>query len=391
MIGAAVEVRDFSPTAWAMNGTVSRFVPPPWFIADASGTYLELVKPECFDPAVAGDDAVELRREHAPNSHVYADTTSGTMKFEKTAQALLLGAALTKSDTATRTLVSEIKAGKLNGLSVGATVLEDTWGLADDGRTSLRTWVRAQLSEVSVVARPAVPGATVDVRYEQRSAGGLEFRSFPLVFRQMSPDSTAPGYGGDEDDWETCLACGGSGQASDGMRCAVCAGLGQIPAENPDEDDDAVRALRDLRRRYSDRERQALARKGYALSDGSFPVADRVDLANAIKSIGRAKDYNRARNHIITRARALNAIDMLPASWNVKRSVAVSSFDELEAELELLKAGPSRLARRHRGPTTRDQAEPTTRDQAETDWRRGRESRQSEYLQALWTPSDRPR
>ena len=69
---------------------------------------------------------------------------------------------------------------------------------------------------------------------------------------------------------------------------------------------------------YSDKERQMLARRDMALPDGSFPIVNVADLRNAIQAVGRASNYNRARNHIIRRAEALNRTDLLPEQWKPK-------------------------------------------------------------------------
>ena len=62
--------------------------------------------------------------------------------------------------------------------------------------------------------------------------------------------------------------------------------------------------------------RERMAEAGTAMPDGSFPIANRADLMNAIQSVGRAKDYEKAKAHIVRRAKELNATDMLPESWN---------------------------------------------------------------------------
>lgn len=64
--------------------------------------------------------------------------------------------------------------------------------------------------------------------------------------------------------------------------------------------------------------RQAAADKGLALPDGSYPIRDKAELAKAILAIGRASDVQAAKRHVIKRARALDALSMLPDSWNVK-------------------------------------------------------------------------
>jgi hypothetical protein len=62
-------------------------------------------------------------------------------------------------------------------------------------------------------------------------------------------------------------------------------------------------------------ERKNLADKGNALPDGSFPIANVDDLKNAIQSIGRAKDPEAAKRHIIKRAKELGADDLIPETW----------------------------------------------------------------------------
>ena len=69
------------------------------------------------------------------------------------------------------------------------------------------------------------------------------------------------------------------------------------------------------KRDYSTSERRRLAAAGAAMPDGSFPIANRRDLQNAIQSVGRASNYESAKRHIIRRARALGLTNMLPEEW----------------------------------------------------------------------------
>ncbi len=62
-------------------------------------------------------------------------------------------------------------------------------------------------------------------------------------------------------------------------------------------------------------ERRRLAEHGKALPDGSYPIRNRRDLKDAIRSYGRAKDKAEAKRWIKRRARALNAEDELPEDW----------------------------------------------------------------------------
>lgn len=77
---------------------------------------------------------------------------------------------------------------------------------------------------------------------------------------------------------------------------------------------------------YNAKDRHRMSQSGVAMPDGSFPIANRDDLANAIQSVGRASNYEAARRHIISRARSLGAISMLPKEWNVKKDIWGGSF-----------------------------------------------------------------
>jgi flagellar hook-basal body complex protein FliE len=69
------------------------------------------------------------------------------------------------------------------------------------------------------------------------------------------------------------------------------------------------------KREFSDKQRKHLASQGIALPDGSYPIANVSDLENAVKAFGRASDPEKAKAHIISRAKALNATHLLPADW----------------------------------------------------------------------------
>ena len=79
---------------------------------------------------------------------------------------------------------------------------------------------------------------------------------------------------------------------------------------------------------YSDEERKELADKGFALSDGSFPIKDLKDLKNAIQAYGRAKDQARAAKFIVKRAKALGAEDLIPDTEDFQKSLGESKLTE---------------------------------------------------------------
>jgi hypothetical protein len=64
-----------------------------------------------------------------------------------------------------------------------------------------------------------------------------------------------------------------------------------------------------------------LADKGFALSDGSYPIKDLKDLKNAIMAYGRAKDQSRTAKFIVKRAKALGAEDLIPDTDDFQKSL----------------------------------------------------------------------
>ena len=75
------------------------------------------------------------------------------------------------------------------------------------------------------------------------------------------------------------------------------------------------------KRDYDTQQRRQMADEGKALPDGSFPIADKTDLGNALQSIGRAKNRSLALAHIRRRAKDLDAMDMLP-EWAMAKGVS---------------------------------------------------------------------
>lgn len=62
-------------------------------------------------------------------------------------------------------------------------------------------------------------------------------------------------------------------------------------------------------------ERKKLADEGKALPDGSYPIRNKSDLRDAIKSYGLGKDHLAAKKHIMKRAKSLGVSDIIPKNW----------------------------------------------------------------------------
>lgn len=98
-------------------------------------------------------------------------------------------------------------------------------------------------------------------------------------------------------------------------------------------DEDATKEANELaKKQFSDDKRAKLADEGKALPDGSFPIESKGDLANAITAFGRAKDPEKAKAHIMERAKALGATAMLPKDWDVpaaKKFLVIGEGDQM--------------------------------------------------------------
>jgi hypothetical protein len=106
--------------------------------------------------------------------------------------------------------------------------------------------------------------------------------------------------------------------------------------EMPTEDNIDVKEGTEEKRDYSEETRMQMAEEGMALPDGSYPIKDRGDLQNAIQAFGRAKDKEKAKKHIMKRARELDAEDMIPESWTQGKTDFIN-IDELHGLLDQLR------------------------------------------------------
>jgi len=73
------------------------------------------------------------------------------------------------------------------------------------------------------------------------------------------------------------------------------------------------------------------AAKGDAMPDGSFPIANKKDLKNAIQASGRAKDPEKAKAHIKARAKSLGLEKLIPENWSASKEAekcATKSVDK---------------------------------------------------------------
>lgn len=116
-----------------------------------------------------------------------------------------------------------------------------------------------------------------------------------------------------------CSSCDPDGDGDcDGSCCQKCVDMSKgWDPEEPIE-----------KRDFSDSQRKQLAREGKAQPDGSYPIVTTEDLKNAIRAWGRGGAKPSDKAHIMSRARALGAMDLIPDNWKktVKKSVWGNAF-----------------------------------------------------------------
>lgn len=88
------------------------------------------------------------------------------------------------------------------------------------------------------------------------------------------------------------------------------------------------------KRDFTQEQRDNAASSGAALPDGSFPIQNRKDLQNAIHAVGRASDPGEAKSHIIARAKALGAMDLLPEDWSAGKGATTMTEAEIQKRID---------------------------------------------------------
>lgn len=99
----------------------------------------------------------------------------------------------------------------------------------------------------------------------------------------------------------------------------------------------------EYKRQVSTSMRDSLAKQGKANPDGGYPIETVGDLKNAIQAFGRAKDKPKTKKLIIRRARALNAVNLLPDGWLEGKKTLVELADDIEHKVMSLDPRAAKL------------------------------------------------
>jgi HK97 family phage prohead protease len=124
--------------------------------------------------------------------------------------------------------------------------------------------------------------------------------------------------------------------------------------------EDQAASEQENRTTYTQAERDAMAKEGLAMPDGSFPIKDREDVSHAITTAGLGNDASSAiKEHIIKRADALGCSDLIPDGWvgkaPAKRSSKRSSSGRKERRSSVPQLPEVRLFRGQEGLEIREE------------------------------------
>lgn len=117
------------------------------------------------------------------------------------------------------------------------------------------------------------------------------------------------------DEFARSLAQGIADSDSRGVLKRTVAMSEQFAMEENNRLDEVVVATQEFAGKYSQDERKQGAKEGWALPDGSFPIKNRGDVQDAIGLVGNYKGKYDAKAHVIKRAKAVGATNVIPDSW----------------------------------------------------------------------------
>ena len=139
---------------------------------------------------------------------------------------------------------------------------------------------------------------------------------------------TNAGASGDVDPAALCKDCGhlaashadtaeGANTGACAMNGCACASTVVPDGENLDGPPDNPGQTPSGQLAISQAERDAAAKAGTAMPDGSYPVRNPGELDKAISAVGRGgADHDKIRRHVIKRAKALGSPGKIPDNWN---------------------------------------------------------------------------
>lgn len=289
------------------------------------GGWKEEIAPGCFTKALREGDTL-LLADHEMAKPI-ARMSAGTLRLAE-GKTHLEGDADPADTSYYRDLRVNIKARNKGGMSIGFVPVKDEW-FDDQGRPSnrmvgtRRVLREVKLPEVSIVTNPAYKDTAVFARDD--SAALLEERAAKATYADLETcgECNTPGQYG-----KFCSNCGAamSQEKPGGKFCTSCGG--KIDKNSRFEhlclEDAEARAAA-----VKEADRKALAGKGHALPDGSYPIPDIAHLhAAAILAASHHGDWKAAQELIRKRAPELGVdVNSLPGFNETEQKSADDLLD----------------------------------------------------------------
>ena len=151
----SMKLTDVSVEDRTISGVAVPYDSSSQLIHDRARPYREQFRAGAF-PVIGDNVALYLQHDH--KSLPLARTGAGTLSFTESERGLLFTAQLPESRP---DIVEAVTRGDVAGVSIGFSAIADDWNHRAKAMPSTRTVTKAHLFELSLVANPAYPGATI--------------------------------------------------------------------------------------------------------------------------------------------------------------------------------------------------------------------------------------
>jgi len=138
-----------------ISGVAVPYNSPSQLLTDRARPYREEFRMGAF-PHIGDNVALYVQHDH--RSLPLARTGAGTLRFTESERGLMFEADLPESRP---DILEAVERGDIAGVSIGFSPIKDEWNHRNNKLPSSRTILSAHLYELSLVANPAYPHATI--------------------------------------------------------------------------------------------------------------------------------------------------------------------------------------------------------------------------------------
>ncbi len=287
--------------------------------------FSETIHRKAFAETLAKAPDVVLLRNH--EGEPLARTTSGTLRLWEDRTGLGFAAELDPDDPDVMKIVPKLRRNDINEASFAFRATRQRRS-ADKLKRDIDE-ADIDGGDVSLVTRGANPNTTAALRASEMT---LEQRE--RVVQQIGDQVCGPGYtyrgvsgltvarrAGASAPWQPSRAALSLAKVKRARLRGAPVGQSVIRA--------ARREQRDAEHEYTQAEKDKFARehppRAYLNPDGhgSYPILNARDLSKAIRAVGRGNpEHEKIRRYIMTRARALRLLKMIPPTWQADGRLA---------------------------------------------------------------------